>query len=236
MAHSNLDLATSVNAYHLINLWLHDKSLHTQRAYRRDIQEFLIWLGDTELAEVSLETLQNFTNYLGQKKYAIATISRKLATLKSLFSFAVNFNVIKVNPTTMLKLPTPKNTLPERILTASQVTKMINLTTNHRNKILIRLLYATGARVSEITKLTWRDLRIQDNNTATVNIWGKGSKSRVVLISKEMWLLLQELRGYGSLDTPVFVSRKGGHLDLGKAFGLFANNVSRSCCLQAVCS
>jgi integrase/recombinase XerD len=212
MTYSNLEVATSVSTYHLLNLWLHGKSIHSQRAYRRDIEDFLTWFGGADLTEVSLEILQNFVNYLGRKKYAISTISRKLATLKSLFSFALQLGLIKVNPTTMLKLPTPKNTLPERILTSSQVMKMINLTTNRRDRILVRLLYTTGARVSEITKLTWRDVKKQDNNTASVNIWGKGSKSRVVLISQEMWSLLQELRE-GGLDTPVFVSRKGGHLD-----------------------
>ncbi len=119
-----------------------------------------------------------------------------------------------MNVGTVVKLPKDKDKLAERILSQSQVLTMIALTTKLRDRLLIRFLYATGARVSEVCALKWRDIQETADGRAQVSLFGKGDKTRSVVFSSEMWTLLQQLRGDARSYAPVFRSRKkGGHLD-----------------------
>jgi site-specific recombinase XerD len=221
-------IAIAVSTFDIINLWLHGKSQHSQRAYRRDVLDFFTWCGGKDLDKITLNDLQQFVNALGYQGYKQATITRKMAALKSLFSFAQKTGLIKINPCIVLKLQTPKNILPERILSQSQVLTMIALTENERDRLLIKFLYATGVRVSEACNLKWRDVQSRDNGTAQVNVFGKGSKSRVVLISAEMWRELQQLKGSYNLSDPVFRSLKKGHLDPSQVNRIVKNAAKRA--------
>jgi integrase/recombinase XerD len=198
----------------LITLWLHDKSANSRRGYQRDVMQFLMIIGDPPLSQVTLNDLQAFSNALGARGYVVSTISRKLAAVKSLLTFGYRVGVLPVNVGSLVKLSKGKERLAERILSPSQVRAMIELTENWRDRVLIRFLYATGARVSEVCALKWRDVQEISEGRAQVNLLGKGGKTRVVVFSAEMWELLRQLRGGVGLNAPVFRSRKKeGHLD-----------------------
>ena len=198
----------------LIALWLHDKSPNSRRGYQRDVFQFLTMIGDPPLSQLTLNDLQAFSNALGARGYAVSTVSRKLAAVKSLLTFGYRVGVLRVNVGSLVKLPKGKERLAERILSPSQVTAMIELTEKKRDQVLIRFLYATGARVSEVCALKWRDIQEIADGRAQVNLLGKGDKTRVVVFSAQMWEVLRQLRGGAGLNTPVFRSRKkGGHLD-----------------------
>ena len=198
----------------LITLWLHDKSANSRRGYQRDVRQFLTMIGDPPLSQVTLNDLQAFSNALGARGYAVSTISRKLAAVKSLLTFGYRVGVLPANVGSLVKLPKGKERLAERILSPSQVRAMIELTKNLRDRVLIRFLYATGARVSEVCALKWRDVQELSEGRAQVSLLGKGGKTRVVVFSAEMWERLRQLRNGASLNAPVFRSRKkGGHLD-----------------------
>jgi len=66
-------------------------------------------------------------------------------------------------------------------------------------------------RVSELAALRWRDLQPRDD-AGQVTIFGKGGKTRVVLLAASVWQELEGL-GRGPGEAPVFRSRRGGHLD-----------------------
>jgi len=201
------------NNFDLITLWLHDKSPNSRRGYYLDIIQFTKLIGDIPLNQITLNDLQAFSNALGAKGYAVATISRKLAAVKSLLTFSYRVRVIPNNVGSLIRLPKGKDRLAERILSQSQVRNMIDLTSKLRDKTLIRFLYATGARVSEVCALKWRDVQPISNGRAQVNLLGKGNKTRVVVFSAEMWELLQQLRDTAGLNEPVFKSLQKGHLD-----------------------
>ena len=78
-----------------------------------------------------------------------------------------------------------------------------------RNRALLTLLYGAGLRISEVCGLRWRDLVARDT-AGQVTVYGKGGKTRVVLLSARTWALLDGIRGDGEPDDPVFRSRKGG--------------------------
>ena len=81
---------------------------------------------------------------------------------------------------------------------------------NARNYALLLLAYASGGRVSELAGLKWRDVQPR-GDAGQVTIFGKGGKTRMVLLPVAAWCKLQEL-GPGVPDAPVFRSRAGGHL------------------------
>jgi len=73
-----------------------------------------------------------------------------------------------------------------------------------RDYVLIRLLYETGARISEVLALRWPDFTADVGGEALVTLFGKRSKTRTVRIGVEVWSLVQRLRGNGPKDEHVF--------------------------------
>jgi len=63
-----------------------------------------------------------------------------------------------------------------------------------RNHCLLRLLYASGMRVSEVCALTWQDLQ-ERKEGGQVTVYGKGGKTRTILLSKGTWKELVAVRG-----------------------------------------
>ena len=107
-----------------------------------------------------------------------------------------------------MKLPPRKDTLAERILTEPYVIRMLALEPNRRNQVLLRLTYIAGLRVSEIAALTWRDLQPRTDG-GQVTVFGKGDKTRVVLLPSAIWRELLRFRQGAGLDAPMFPSRHG---------------------------
>ena len=86
------------------------------------------------------------------------------------------------------------------------------LETEPRNRVLLTLLYAAGLRISEVVGLVWRDCAPRDD-AGQITVFGKGGKTRVVLLPASTWRALGTLRAGAAADAPVFESRKGGALD-----------------------
>ncbi|MBV9543865.1 MAG: tyrosine-type recombinase/integrase [Chloroflexi bacterium] len=189
----------------LVSLWLHGRSPHTQRAYRADVDRFLAFVA-RPLPAVTLGDLQAFADSL--EDLAPSSRARTLAAIKSLLAFGQRTGYLPLNVGAALKLPTAKNTLAERILSETQVHRLLALEPNHRNQVLLRLLYVAGLRVSELAALKWRDLQPRDD-AGQVTIFGKGQKTRVVLLPIAVWRELERL-GRRPAHAPVFASRRGG--------------------------
>lgn len=204
-AHSDLQL---------IDLWLYGKSEHTQKAYAADIERFCSFVGKP-LRQVALQDLQAYLDSLDG--LSANTRKRAINSVKSLFTFGQKLGYLTFNVAAALKAPKVKNTLAERILTESEVMTMIALTKDERNKVLLRLLYASAGRISEVCALKWRDVQ-PNGKSGQVTLFGKGEKTRAVKLSAETWKALCAMRRNVSLDDPVFRSRKGGHLDPSQAW------------------
>jgi integrase/recombinase XerD len=202
----------------LIELWLHGRPLTTQRAYRRDVGRLFRWT-HKGLRELTLADLQSFADSLSQSERPLTASSqaRVLSGVKSLLTFGHSTGYLPVNVGAALRLPKGKNRLAERIAPESAVQRMLALESNPRNHALLRLLYGAGARVSEACALRWRDLQ-ERGEAGQVTVYGKGGKTRAILLSPETWRKLAALRGTASPDDPVFRSRKGGALDTSQAW------------------
>jgi integrase/recombinase XerD len=191
----------------LVALWLHGRSRHTQRAYGGDVERFRAFVGKP-LHQVTLADVQGFSDSL--LDLAPASRGRTLSAVKSLLAFGHRIGYLAFDVGRPLRLPRQKNRLAERILSEADVHRLLALEPHPRNRVLLRLLYAGGFRVSELCALTWRDAQ-ERGDAGQVAVSGKGDKTRVVLLSAATWQELTGLRD--DADAPIFRSRKGGHLD-----------------------
>jgi len=218
-----LNTPTTLTNTELIDLWLHGKSKNTVDGYRRYAERFFSHvnkpLSDCTLMDFQLwvMTLSSSDN---SKRVAVGAI-------KSLFSFAKQLGVISANLGILVKSPKAKNRLAERILTQEEVQLLINSTTNERDRTIIRLLYFAGLRVSELCSLKWRDLKVRGDG-GQITVFGKGEKTRTVLVGAGIWRDINELKGNESKDDPVFVSLKGGHLCRSMVFHIVRNAAKRA--------
>lgn len=206
---TRLQVADCNSDKELIDLWLHDKTPNTVDAYRRDAEEFRWFIEDKPLSRVVLNDLMFYSDALKQQGRAPATVNRKLSAVKSLLSYGVMIGYLPINAGAPLKLPKLDNSLAERILSESQVLRLIGAASAGRDRILLRFLYESGCRVSELVGLIWKNLQPRDD-AGQVRILGKGNKTRVVLLTPQLWADLMFLRASDSLDTPVFKSQRSG--------------------------
>ena len=129
----------------LVGLWIHGRSTHTQRAYLADVDGFRSRAGKT-FSSVTLSDLQDFAASL--EDLAPATRYRALSAIKSLLAFGHRIGYLPFDVGRVLRLPSFRNRLSERILPEADVHWMLSLEPDNRNRALLTLLYASGIRVS----------------------------------------------------------------------------------------
>lgn len=196
---------------HLIELWLHGRSRHTQRAYRADAERFLRAV-EKRLQQITLGDIQAYAGKLAGSGLEPSSVYRSMSAVKSLFAFGHRLGYLPFDVARPLRLPALRNALAERILEETDVLRMIALEKMPRNRAILLTLYAGGFRVAELCSLKWSDLQSRDV-AGQITVFGKGGKTRTVLLPQSVWnALLSVKKGAGEVD-PVFRSRKGGHLD-----------------------
>ena len=201
------DHSGAVDDEHLVQLWLAGKSKSTQKAYAGDTRPLLNHLAAAGSGLWSA-TLADIQTYVEGLKGATTTRARRIASMKSLLSFAYRTGYTRFDVGRAVSAPKIPNDLAERILGEEQVIRMITIPNSKRDRALIRLLYVSGLRVSEAEGLLWCHLHDRgDGCIATVH--GKGSKTRHVLLTPQVAGELRDLRGAAADDEHVFRSRTG---------------------------
>jgi len=195
---------------HLIDLWLHGRSRHTQRAYRKDAGRFLEAI-NKPLHRITLGDIQEYAVQLAGSGLEPSSVYRTMSAVKSLFAFGYRLGYLPYDVARPLRLPALRDALAERILEETDVLRMIALEGMPRNKAILLTLYAGGFRVAELCSLKWSDLQNRDQ-AGQITVFGKGGKTRTVLMPLSVWNALQSLRKDAKDSDPVFRSRKGGHL------------------------
>jgi len=193
----------------LVALWLHGRAGGTRRAYAGDAAAFMAFAGKP-LAAVTVGDVQAFGDSLAA--LASASRARKLSAVKSLLSFSHRVGYLAFNVGAVVKLPPIKATLAERIMEEGAVQRLLALENNPRNAALLRMIYGAGLRISEVCGLRWRDLAPRAA-TGQATVFGKGGKTRAVVLPASVWRAVMALRGDAGPDAPVFRSQKGDCLD-----------------------
>ena len=156
-------------------------SEHTINNYKIDLEDFLGFNNDNVL-NVDKDMVNRYMQYLYDRNISKSTISRKLSSLRSFYNYLYNNGKIEKNYFTTIKNPRKENSLPKYVKDID-IDKMFDIPDirnplGQRNLLIIRMLYATGVRVSELVNIKLLDIDISDR---TIRIFGKGSKERIVV-------------------------------------------------------
>lgn len=201
---ANLVGATSDSA--LVEVWLNQYSSEaTRRNYAREAHKFMAWVGKP-LAYVTLSDLQAYSDTLAKSGGSVAAQRLALMAIKSLLAFGARTRYLPWDVGSALRAPKEKSAITARLLSTQEVLALLNAPKRHRDKVLLRFLYATGLRVSELCAATWENLRKDSNGGGILEVRGKGDKVRYVRISALLLDELQKLNPTGK--GPLFLSQK----------------------------
>ena len=200
-------------------------SKHTAKAYCSDILDFLLWIGDTDVGEVTLAKVREYLHFIQKFNYKKNTIARKIASLRTFYKFLYREKRSDSNPAMNLNAPKRAKSLPKFLtpFEVEQILNNINIETpaGFRNKAILELLWATGMRVSELSGLNFEDLNLEENE---IRVFGKGAKERIILVTDRAKSFLERYiktarpiiaKGYTvseNEDSPVFINSTGFRL------------------------
>ncbi len=180
---------------------LHGYSRATLKTYTQAVSQFLRFCGKSSLNPSKKAV-----------KYYLLAMNNDPNTVR-LHHAALRFYFREVlqRPFSLEEIPLKKR--PKRLpkaLARKEVKALINAVKNEKHRLVIKMLYSTGLRLSELVGLRRSDIDIDERIVRVRK--GKGSKERTTIISEE--LLLDLLRHYSrtSFSTPyVFEGRNGGY-------------------------
>jgi integrase len=101
-----------------------------------------------------------------------------------------------------------RNDIAARILSVDEIGRLIRAARPWRNRVLLAFMYQSGARVSEVASVRWKDVRVDDRGRTSVHFFGKGRLNRWVALQPELIKEMRTLRCTGKPDEPVFTSNR----------------------------
>jgi integrase/recombinase XerD len=166
-------------------------SKNTIDAYRRDLSAFTTYLEivNGEILEIDPLTLEGYVSLLRSKGKSESSIARAVVSIRNCIDFYARESKT-INPIKEFKPPKSAQRLP-KALSIEEVNMLIDATTvsddsaSIRNRALVELLYATGARISEIVSLNLSDVsKLEGEEVLSVRLAGKGGKERIVPVGR----------------------------------------------------
>ncbi|EAR25250.1 tyrosine recombinase [marine actinobacterium PHSC20C1] len=201
-------------------------SQNTLAAYRRDLDSYLGFLSERDLAEPSAITADDVAAFAHslrvdpERPLAASSVARMLSTVRGLHTFFVDESLVSDDVAHKVAIPKQTMRLPKAI-TIEQMSSVLasfagDDVVSLRNTALLELLYATGARVSEVTALNVDDMIDGD----VVRLLGKGNKQRIVPVGSfaqaaiEKYLVRSRpvLSAKGTATPALFLGARGARL------------------------
>ena len=166
-------------------------SEHTLRNYQSDLQQFHDYLApahpktgkrtEPSLAAIDHITVREWLASLHAAQKQKASIARKLAALRTFFQFLVREEMLEMNPAKLVSTPRLEKKLPKH-LSIEEAIKFVETPNQEtdlgrRDRAMLELMYATGVRVAELTKLNLGHI---DFKNRLIRVTGKRRKERIV--------------------------------------------------------
>jgi integrase/recombinase XerD len=218
---------------------------NTVSAYRRDLKVYLVFLEQSQtasFADVSEQTVANYAQSLVQVRgLASSSVARMLAAVRGLHKYLLSENQVTQDVAASVKPPKSSRRLPKAISVA-EVERLLDAagpaaesadsmsSIRVRDRALLELLYATGARVSEVVNLDLDDLV----DPTLVRLFGKGAKERIVPVGGFAQRALQAylvrirpaLASLGKGTPALFLNQRGGRLSRQSAWQIISDAAS----------
>jgi len=203
-------------------VWLQDGLAASSLAsYRRDLMTWSAWLerhAHKSLLTAERTDVEAFLASQFQKKAKIASINRRLSTLRRFYRLQAAQATLAADPTLRVKSPKLPRSLP-RNLSEDQVAALLGAPDTAtalglRDRAMLETLYATGLRVSELVGLKLSQVSL---DMGVVRVLGKGNKERLVPLGEEAidWLkrycatARTELGGDAKAEAVFVTARRG---------------------------
>ena len=198
-------------------------SNHTMDAYKRDINQYLMYLGDLDiknLSDVKSTHIRDYIRLLSDGGMAPASISRIISSIRTYYRFLSSENILDENPVLLINNPKLPKKLPD-VLSEKEISLIINAIQEssqfyQRDKAIIELLYSCGIRVTELCNLEMSNLFIDED---LIRVMGKGNKERLLPLGVRSKKYLDDYIKHSrnshikkSGSSFVFVSRNGNQL------------------------
>ena len=198
-------------------------STHTIDAYKRDINQYLLYLGDLDiknLSDVKSTHIRDYIRILSDGGMAPASISRIISSIRTYYRFLSSENILDENPVLLINNPKLPKKLPD-VLSEKEISLIINAIQEssqfyQRDKAIIELLYSCGIRVTELCNLEMSNLFIDED---LIRVMGKGNKERLLPLGIRSKKYLDDYIKHSrnshikkSGSSFVFVSRNGNQL------------------------
>ncbi|MGE4168373.1 MAG: tyrosine recombinase [Candidatus Babeliales bacterium] len=185
---------------------------NTYAAYKTDLTQFVTFLEQKGLTfqTINQGVIKEYLKHLASLSLTARSRSRKLSALKTFYAWAgeqlgwENYTVDIAFPKIPRRLPTY---LSEAEVEALIKAALVGDTQKSiRNRVMLCLMYSSGMRVSELTRLKLSDLH---TDTGFITVFGKGGKERIVPLPEPMHILLQQYVE----KTHQTLIRKKAHID-----------------------
>ncbi len=155
------------------------------------LNEFLHWLeckGNTEITSVTTAEIKEYYNYISSRPskkdggaLSLKTTHSHMRILRDLFEMLLQNEQIKINPTSTLKFPYPKENNTRNVLTQEEIKQLYEVTTTAQERAILSLAYGCGLRVAELVNCNIEDIKLKEKIIIIPK--GKGNKRRVVPLS-----------------------------------------------------
>jgi len=195
-------------------------SAHTVTAYQHDLEKFLnfIYKYDSillkDFGKIDRQAIRHFLGKEYEEGNSAKTVARRLASIKSLFNYLVQAEVICDNPAIHIKTPKVEKKIPTFVQEnkIEDLMKMPDAVTliGKRDRAILELFYATGIRLNELAGLNIGSVNPQEK---LLRVLGKGNKERIVPFGKpaknalESYLKKRGKSWASPQETPLFTSR-----------------------------
>ncbi len=192
-------------------------SEHTLRAYAKDLKTFFAELSAKNVKDTDVLDVRGFVAAQISKGLSKSTVSRRLAAVKSFYSFLCREGILDTNPAKLV--PSPK--LPQKSPSFLSVDDVFGIVEKPdgigfvqvRDRAILELLYSSGIRVSELSTLDIEDMNVKES---LVKVTGKGKKERIVPVGETA---LDAVKSYiverhlmKKKDKALFINRSGKRL------------------------
>ena len=184
----------------ILHLKIRGFSSNTIESYSSDLKDFADFFKDKPL---KIEWIIKYKDKLVEKEYKNSTYNRKLSSIRAFLKFLYKLGVLEIDYSLLRNKRDARK--PPVYISKDLIEQAM---TKDRDGLIVRLMYATGLRVSEITKLKVSDVLF---DTGFIRIKGKGKKERFVPVDKITLELLKNYlsgRNYTTSKDFVFLSNR----------------------------
>lgn len=166
-------------------------SIHTVRSYKTDLAQYLCYLEETCQSTPEKATNKMIRSWLVseiEKGNSARSVNRKISTLKSFYKFVTKENLVKKNPTLVLRTSKVPKKIPS-FLSQDEINNLLDSYSfqdnfeGKRDRLLIELFYSTGIRLSELINIKVKDV---DHYQRQLKVKGKRNKERIIPLTKEL--------------------------------------------------